>query len=61
MPAPYTTRLTFVDQDDILPAKYAKTSSSNTIQWYLHRIRRHHPLTDPFLMMNDDCNFWLGS
>lgn len=56
MPQVYLNNLTFVDQDDILPAKYAKTSSSNTIQWYLHRIRRLHPLTDPFLMMNDD---WL--
>jgi len=46
----------FVDAESFLPAPWAATRSSDTIQWHLESLKVMKNLTDPLVMLNDD---WL--
>jgi hypothetical protein len=46
----------FVDVESFLPAKWANTRSSDTIEWHLENLKTLMNLTDPLITLNDD---WL--
>ena len=44
----------FVDVEDVLPARWAATRNSHTIEWHLEELKTLKQLTDPLIMLNDD-------